>query len=89
MAITIEDNRLVFNSVIYEDEITTMRDFFQQKAPENIVIDFTECDDVHLAILQSIMAYKKLYKCEYVFADDKKIFQKVLEGFDISENHCN
>jgi hypothetical protein len=89
MAISIEDNKLVFSSVIYEDEISTMRDFFQEKAPENISIDFTECDDVHLAILQTIMAYKKLYKCEYVFAEDKKIFQKVLEGFDKSENHCN
>ncbi|MEA1919021.1 MAG: hypothetical protein U9N52_04215 [Campylobacterota bacterium] len=89
MAITIEDNKLLFTSVIYEDEVATMRDFFQEKAPENISIDFTTCDDVHLAVLQTIMAYKKLYSCEFSFGEEKKMFQKVLEGFDTSENHCN
>ncbi len=89
MAIDIQDNRVVFSSVIYEDEVSTMRDFFQQRAPEKISIDFSQCDDVHLAVLQTIMAYKKLYDCEYHFAKERKIFQRVLEGFDKSENHCN
>jgi ssDNA-specific exonuclease RecJ len=89
MAIKIENNTLIFESVIYEDEVNTMRDFFQEKAPENITIDFSNCEDIHLSILQTIMAYKKLYQCEYQFSDEKKIFQKVLQGFDTSENHCN
>ncbi len=37
MAIKIENNTLIFESVIYEDEVNTMRDFFQEKAPENVV----------------------------------------------------
>ena len=89
MAIKIETDTLVFESVIYEDEVSTLRDFFQESAPENVSMDFTACDDIHLAVLQTIMAYKKLYQCEYKFSDEIKIFQKVLEGFDTSENHCN
>lgn len=89
MAVTIDGAHVVFDAVIYEDEVQTMRDYFQTTAPEKVTIDFSTCNDVHLAVLQTIMAYKKLYACEYTFGPDITIFQKVLEGFDPSENHCN
>ncbi|QSZ42284.1 hypothetical protein GJV85_09255 [Sulfurimonas aquatica] len=89
MAITYENNSATFNSVIYEDEVIQLRDFLQEKASQELTFDFKECDDIHLAILQLIMAYKKNYSCIYEFSDTKKIFEIVLKGFDTSENHCN
>ena len=89
MAIVYDNKTATFDSVIYEDEVVDFRDFLQANAGEEIVFNFNDCDDVHLAILQLIMAYKKSYACSYEFAQETKLFQTVLEGFDTSENHCN
>jgi len=89
MAITYEGNKIAFDSVIYEDEVVTLRDYFQEKAGEKIEFDFKTCEDLHLAIIQLIMAYMKNYEYSFEFGDDIKLFQRVLEGFDTSENHCN
>jgi len=89
MAITYENNEATFVGVIYEDEVVSFRDYLQEKAGEEIQMKFTECEDVHLAVLQLIMAYKKNYACSYEFGEEKKLFQKVLEGFEVSENHCS
>ena len=89
MAITYEDNTAIFSSVIYEDEIVSFRDFLQSKAGDEVKFDFTECDDIHLAIMQLIMAYKKNYSCSYEFGSSKKLFETFLKGFDTSENYCN
>jgi hypothetical protein len=89
MAIIYENDEVTFTSVIYEDEVVSLRDFFQEKAPVGIKMNFSECDDIHLAVVQLIMAYKKNYQCSYKFGDSKKLFQMVLEGFDTSEDHCS
>ena len=89
MAITYNGNTVIFESVIYEDEVVSLRDYLQEKAKENLQLDFTKCDDIHLAILQLVMAYKKSYGCNYTFGDKVKLFQTVLEGFNTSENYCN
>jgi tRNA-dihydrouridine synthase len=89
MAITYENNEATFVGVIYEDEVVSFRDFLQEKAGEEISMKFQECDDIHLAVIQLIMAYKKNYKCNYTFGEEKKLFQKVLEGFEVSENYCS
>jgi len=89
MSITYEKNEANFTSVIYEDEVVAFRDFLQEKAGEELAFNFKECEDVHLAILQLIMAYKKNYNCSYEFGPKKRLFQTVLEGFHSSENHCN
>ncbi len=89
MAITYEGNVATFESVIYEDEVVVFRDFLQEKAGEEVHLNFTSCDDIHLAILQLIMAYKKNYTLTYEFAQSVKLFQRVLEGFEVSENYCN
>ena len=88
MAIVYDNNKVVLESVIYEDEVVDLRDFLQEKAPESITFDFKGCDDVHLAILQLILAYKKVYACEYTLGEEK-IYHQVLHGFDISEDNCN
>ena len=89
MAITYENNEASFVGVIYEDEVVPFRDFLQEKAGEEISMKFLECDDIHLAVIQLIMAYKKNYTCTYEFGEEKKLFQKVLEGFEVSENYCS
>nr|WP_321268355.1 hypothetical protein [uncultured Sulfurimonas sp.] len=89
MAIIYKDNCAAFESVIYEDEVLSFRDFLQNIAPNEVKFDFRECEDIHLAILQLIMAYEKNYSVLYEFGDTKKLFEQVLKGFDTSENHCN
>lgn len=89
MSITYEKNEANFTSVIYEDEVVAFRDFMQEKAGEEIILDFSECEDIHLAVIQLIMAYKKNYSCSYKFGEKKRLFQTVLEGFSTSENHCS
>ena len=89
MAITYDGNSAIFTSVIYEDEVVTFRDYLQEKAGEEVKFIFNDCEDLHLAILQLIMAYKKNYSCVYEFGDTKKLFETVLKGFSTSENYCN
>lgn len=89
MAITYENNEVTFTAVIYEDEVIALRDYMQEKAGEELSLNFSECEDIHLAILQLIMAYKKSYSCNYIFGEKKRLFQTVLEGFDPSEDHCS
>ena len=89
MAITYDGKVATFESVIYEDEVVSFRDFLQEKAGEELILNLEECEDIHLAILQLIMAYKKNYECSYQFGKKGKLFQTVLEGFEVSENYCN
>jgi ssDNA-specific exonuclease RecJ len=89
MGMEIDNNTIAFEAVIYEDVVVELRDALQEKAPEAIVFDFTACDDMHLAVVQEVLAYRKLYECEYRFADEQKTYQMVIEGFDVSEDHCS
>ena len=89
MAITYEQNRVLFESVIYEDEVVNLRDYLQEHAGNEVEFDLALCDDIHLAVMQLIMAYKKSYGCSYKFGDSKKLYEIVLKGFDTSEDHCN
>jgi hypothetical protein len=89
MSITYENSEANFTSVIYEDEVISFRDFLQEKAGEEISLKFTECEDIHFAVIQLIMAYKKSYSCKYIFGEKKRLYQTVLEGFTTSENYCS
>lgn len=89
MGIVYEGENAAFSAVIYEDEVLELRQYLQERSPETLKIDFSECDDIHFAVMQLLLAYKKNYEIEYTFGTEKKLFQKVLEGFDKSENHCS
>ncbi len=89
MSMKIEESKVTFDSVIYEDEIEPLREYLQTRAPESVDFDFSACDDLHLAVMQLIMAYKKLYTCSYEFGDKDKLYKMTLEGFNISENCCS
>ncbi|MFA6145321.1 MAG: hypothetical protein WCW84_07485 [Sulfurimonas sp.] len=88
MSIVMENNTVTFSGVIYEDEIGALRDYLQLSSPESLLFDFTECDDIHLGILQLIFAYQKLYTAQYRFGLEVKLYQKVCEGFDVGDEHC-
>jgi asparagine synthetase A len=89
MSIIFENNQVNFSAVVYEDEVIPLRDFLQEKAGQEIQFNFKECNDIHLAVMQLIMAYKKNYLCQFEFGDEKKLFETVLKGFDTSEDYCN
>jgi len=87
MAITSKGQSVILQAVIYEDEVPALRKILMESAPEALNFDFNDCDDVHLAVIQQILAYQKMYECSYTFADEVKTYQKVIEGFD--ENECS
>ena len=89
MEIEYDGSTATFSAVIYEDEVITLREYLQEKAGTQISFDFKACDDIHLAVLQLIMAYKKSYTATYAFGDECKTFELVLKGFVLSENYCN
>lgn len=88
MATWMENNTVTFSSVVYEDEIVPLRDFLQMASPAPIHVDFTACDDIHLGALQLILGYKKLYGATFVYGYEIKLYQKVCEGFEVTEAHC-
>lgn len=88
MSMIMENNSVVFTGVTYEDEIGALRDYCQVSAPASLLFDFSACDDIHLGLLQLVLAYKKCYSAEYRFGADEKLYQKVCEGFETTEVHC-
>ncbi|MBV5320425.1 MAG: hypothetical protein JZU62_01960 [Sulfuricurvum sp.] len=88
MGIEFRENEVAFSGMVYEDTVSTLRDYFQEVAPQKIVFDFCECDDIHLASLQIVLAYIKKYGGDYRFGNEVKVYQKVCEGFENSDEHC-
>ncbi len=85
MAVKYDGAKIAFEAVIYEDEVVSLREKLNEIAPEEVTFDMSDCDDLHLAIIQQILAYKKLYACQFNFSEEKKIYQKVIEGFDTKD----
>lgn len=90
MAIEYDGSNVNFLAVIYEDEVVTLREYLQKKDGKKVKFNFKDCDDVHLAVLQLVMAFKKNNdKVNFDFGDETKTFELVLKGFVNSENYCN
>lgn len=88
MATQMDNNTVTFSAVVYEDEIVPLRDYLQVSSPSAIHVDFSACDDIHLGALQLILGYKKLYGATFAYGNEIKLYQKVCEGFEITEAHC-
>jgi hypothetical protein len=88
MGMELQENMVVLTGVVYEDEVVPLRDFLQASAPEPRLFDLSGCDDIHLAVLQMILAYVKMYGGEFCYPDEVKLFQKVCEGFEMNDLHC-
>lgn len=82
MAISYDGAKIAFEAVIYEDEVVSLREKLAEIAPAEVTFDMSDCDDLHLAVIQQILAYKKVYGCNYNFSAIEKVYQKVIEGFD-------
>ena len=82
MAITSEGTNISLQAVIYEDEVLELRKKLMELAPEELSFDMSDCDDIHLAVIQQILAYKKLYNCTYIFSEKMTNYQKIIEGFN-------
>jgi len=87
MAVVYENENIKFEAVIYEDEVIELRDKLTALAPAKLSFDMKECDDIHLSVIQQMLAYKKLYECEFNFSESKKTYQLLIEGF--SKNDCS
>ncbi len=85
MAIVYDGAKIAFEAVIYEDEVVPLREKLNELAPEEVTFDMSNCDDLHLAIIQQMLAYKKLYTCQFAFSKERKLYQQVLEGFDMND----
>ena len=85
MAITSKGKKITLKAVIYEDEVLELREKLNGLAPKELVFDLSDCDDVHLSVIQQILAYKKLYSCTFKFSSTSKVYQKLIEGFDLNE----
>lgn len=88
MGIEFRDHGVMFSAMVYEDEVGALREFLQQASPECVMFDFSECDDIHLAVLQVVLAYAKKYSVEYRFGYEAKVYQKVCDGFIREEENC-
>ncbi|MDF1881115.1 hypothetical protein JHD50_07325 [Sulfurimonas sp. MAG313] len=81
MAVTSKANKITLKAVIYEDQVPTIRKKLIKLAPEELEFNLTDCDDVHLAVIQQMLAYKKMYNCTFKFSDTITNYQKIIEGF--------
>lgn len=88
MGIEFRECGVMFHATVYEDEVALLREFLQTSSPERVMFDFSECDDIHLAVLQVVLAYAKHYSAEYRFGYEVKVYQKVCEGFIPEEENC-
>ena len=87
MAISFDGENITFEAVIYEDEVVSLREKLTELAPAKVRFDMSDCDDLHLSIIQQMLAYKKVYGCDFKFSVNEKVYQKVIEGFDL--NPCD
>jgi len=83
MAITSKGNKITLKAVIYEDQVLVLRKKLMKLAPEELEFNMSDCDDIHLAVIQQMLAYKKMYNCTFVFSDTMKNYQKIIEGFNV------
>ena len=85
MAITSKANKITLKAVIYEDQVLVLRKKLMKLAPEELEFNMSDCDDIHLAVIQQMLAYKKMYNCTFIFDDTVKNYQKIIEGFSVEE----
>ncbi len=88
MGMEYSERRVVFSGMVYEDAIAQLRDFLQEQAPEAVTFDLEGCDDIHLGVLQLVLAYARTYEGTFLYPAEPRLFQKVCEGFDRSEGYC-
>jgi hypothetical protein len=85
MPLVYEGTNIKATGIVNDNEVPELREYLKNNAPSKLTFDFSECRDVHTAILQVIFAYKGLHDCDYVFKDGEiNAFKKALDGFRAS-----
>jgi hypothetical protein len=79
---TRSEGKVVFTGMVYEDAIAELRDFLQESAPSVVEFDLGGCDDIHLGVLQLILAYLKIYEGNLIYPEEPKVFVRLCEGFE-------
>lgn len=81
-----QESKVVFNGNVNENEVMALRTFLQQHKESMLTFDFANCNDVHTAVLQLILAFKLLYQSEFVFDAQYLPYRMAIEGFKADEN---
>lgn len=84
-----QEDEIIFEGIINENEVSKMREHLNLIAPKKVTFDFNKCKDIHTTILQIIVAYKALYEAEFIFSGSMSTYQKMLQGFYLSDNNIN
>jgi hypothetical protein len=82
MPLAYDGTNVKATKIVNDNEVPDLREYFNKTAPAKVTFDFTECRDIHTAILQVIFAYKADNEVECVFKDDEvAAYKKALDGF--------
>lgn len=81
-AVEYNDTTVTFDGNIFEDEIIGIRAYLQQKKESVITFDLSSCNDLHTAVIQLLLAFKKQCSASFVYPNEEKVFVKALAGFE-------
>ncbi len=87
MAMTLTDDKVVFEKKVYENELVALKEHLAQH--QKLTIDMSACDDMHGAIVQLLLAHHAVFTSEFIFSDKNSTFKMAIEGFRNVENDCN
>lgn len=87
MAMTLNDNSVVFEGKVYENELETLKAHCDTH--KKLTVDMSACDDMHGGIIQLLLSHHAIHESEFVFNDKNTTFKMAIEGFRHVENDCN
>jgi len=87
MAMTLSDDKVIFEKKVYENELEALKKHLAEH--HKLTIDASACDDMHGAIIQLILAHHSVYESEFIFNEKNSTFKMAIEGFRNVENDCN
>lgn len=88
MAVECKENNIVLSGSIFENELLPIRTFLDTNKAD-IKVNCSACKDMHGAVIQLLLAHKAIHGCDFIFSDEKFLYQQVIEGFRTVEDDCN
>jgi len=89
MIIDKKKNKIAFEDVETEDIVVELREYLAEVGGEIVKFDFTNCEDLHTAVVQVIGSYKLIYDVDFQFSEEKSAYKMALEGFSLCEDNFN
>lgn len=85
MPLSYDGTNIKATGIVNDNEVASLRSFLVSTAPKKVHFDFSECKDIHTAILQIVFAYKSLHECEFTFKNgSEQAYKKAIDGFRVS-----